>query len=210
MIKILTIDREFGSGARTVAKLVAERLRWELWDERLTDELSAALTCPREEIARREETRDPLYYRLVKDLMRGTYPGPRDNAELQVVDAERIFKATQRLITRLADRGRCVIVGRGSAYILRDRSDAYHAFVYAPTEEKIRRVIGRGKSEAEAAALVAETDARHAAFVKTQFGLDWPFRSVYHLMVNSRVGVDATAQAVLNGIAVLDKTSVCV
>ena len=53
-------------------------------------------------------------------------------------------------MTIAAGEGNCVIVGRGSAYYLHDRPDTFHVFVYAPFEEKVRRLQQTGKSEQEA------------------------------------------------------------
>ena len=46
----------------------------------------------------------------------------------------------------LAQKGNAVIVDRGAAYYLHDRTDALHVFIYAPFEEKVRRLISKGKS----------------------------------------------------------------
>ena len=66
-------------------------------------------------------------------------------------DTDRMVELLHQVIKDVASRGNCVIVGRGSPYILRNRPDAFHVFVYAPVEEKIRRIMSLGKSEKEAA-----------------------------------------------------------
>jgi cytidylate kinase len=81
-----------------------------------------------------------------------------------------------------------VIVGRGAPYVLRDRPDAFHVFLYAPLEEKIRRVRELGKTEAEAVELVGAIDQERATFVKLRERLAQPH--LYHLTINSAVGDD--------------------
>ena len=100
-----------------------------------------------------------------------------------------------------ADEGNAVIVGRGSAYYLRDRPDAFHVFVYAPFEERVRRLQKTGRSEAEAIELADTVDRDRAAFIKEYFGVEWPSRQFFHLMVNSTMGVEAAAQMILNVLA---------
>ena len=51
-----------------------------------------------------------------------------------------------KVVEEVASRGNSVIVGRGAPYILRNRRDAFHAFIYAPVEEKIRRIIDRSEN----------------------------------------------------------------
>src|SRR4029077_21074169 len=96
--------------------------------------------------------------------------------------------------------------GRGGSYFLKDRHDAYHVFVYAPPEDKIRRLMESGKSAAEAEDLVNSVDEERAAFVKKYFNLKWPTFSRYHLMINSHIGEDAVVDMILAGIALVEKS----
>src|SRR5215469_5380543 len=75
MIKIVTIEREYGCGGGEIAQLVASRLGWKLWDQRLTEEIARLANCPKTVVEAREERNDPLYYRLFKSFMRGSYEG---------------------------------------------------------------------------------------------------------------------------------------
>ncbi len=97
-----------------------------------------------------------------------------------------------------------MIVGRGAPYVLRNRADAFHAFVYAPLEEKIRRVRELGKTEAEAVELVGAIDQERATFIKKYFGKEWPNRHLYHLMLNSAVGDEMVIGAMLGEIETLN------
>jgi cytidylate kinase len=112
---------------------------------------------------------------------------------------------TSRLVQEIAAEGRCVIVGRGSQYLLRNRDDAYHVFVYAPYEEKIRREREAGRSMAEATRLVDATDRDRAAFIQTFFKREWPTRELYHLMVNSQIRDEAAVETIRQAIAVLER-----
>ena len=205
MINIITLEREYGSGGGVIAQKLAERLGWKLWDQLLTNEIARSMKCNDAEIEQREERRDSLTYRLLKSFMRGTFEGNLNAPDLRLLDADCIFAVTKQLMPRLAEAGHCVIVGRGGAYFLQERSDAYHVFVYADPAEKVRRLREEGKSDAEAADLVATVDTERAAFIKKYFNLKWPTRSRYHVMINSRVGEEAVVQTILNGIAVLEK-----
>ena len=68
MIKVLTIEREYGSGAAEIAQKLAERLGWKLWDQLLTDEIARHMECDSQHVEQQEERRDPLYYRLLQIL----------------------------------------------------------------------------------------------------------------------------------------------
>jgi cytidylate kinase len=107
-----------------------------------------------------------------------------------------------------ANGGRCVIVGRGSAYYLQSRKDAFHVFVYAPFEAKVRRLQAGGKSESEAVHLAETVDRDRAAFIKQYFGVEWPDRHRFHLMINSAIGEEPAVNTILDSIARLDKQDV--
>jgi cytidylate kinase len=208
MINVITLDREYGSGGAAIARKLAERLGWKLYDQLLTDGIARFINCRRSDVEKREEKRDPLYYRLLKSFMRGSFEGNLNAPNLGLLDADRIFSATKCLVERAAEEGRCVIVGRGSALFLRERNDAYHVFVYAPAEDKIQRLCRAGESEAAAAALVKSVDRERAAFVKRHFDIEWPAtRSSYHLMINTHAGEDAAVEMILKGVAIHDKAS---
>jgi cytidylate kinase len=206
MINILTMEREYGSGAAVIAERVAARLGWKLWDQSLTDEIARFLECPRHHVEQREERRDPLHYRLLKSFLRGSFEGNLNLPRMKLADAEGIRKTTEQMIRKIASQGDAVIVGRGSAYYLRDREDAFHVFVYAPFEEKVRRLQGEGKSQEEAMDLVENVDQERTAFIKQHFGIEWPSRQFFHLMVNSTVGEDMAVEIVLSGLAAAQKS----
>jgi cytidylate kinase len=205
MVKVITVEREFGSGGPDIAKLLADKLGWKLWDQTLTTEIARRAQCERVEVEQREERTDPLYYRLLKSFLRGSFEGSLNVHRLRLLDADSIFRITQRLIHEVAAEGHCVIVGRGSAFFLEDEKDAYHVFLYAPYEEKIRRLVAGGKDQDEAARLVECVDRDRADFIKKYFNKDWPDRSLYHLMINSEIGDEAVVQTILNGIAMVEK-----
>ena len=208
MIKVLTIEREYGSGANVIAQHVAERLGWKLWDQALTDEVARYLECDRRQVERREERRDPFHYRLLKSFLHGSFEGSMNTPEIKIADAEGIRRVTERLVRKAAAEGSAVIVGRGAAHYLHDEPDAFHVFIYAPFEEKVRRVESEGKSESEAMNLVENVDRDRTAFIKQHFAIDWPCRPFFHLMVNSTVGVDAAVETIVNGMAAMGKRRV--
>ena len=66
MIKVITIEREYGSGAGEIARRLAERLGWKLWDQAFTDEIARQMDCSSRAVEEREERRDTLAYRLFR------------------------------------------------------------------------------------------------------------------------------------------------
>src|ERR1700756_273683 len=198
MVNIITIEREYGCGGGDIAQLVANRLGWKLWDQRLTEEIARLANCSKAVVEAREERNDPLYYRLFKSFLRGSYEGSMNAPKLNLVDSETILKTTRRVVEHAAERGNCVIVGRGSQQFLKNRSDTLRVFLYAPREDKVRRLLARGKTEKEAEDLVESVDRERADFIRKYFKVEWPDRGVYHSMINTTIGDEGVANMILS------------
>jgi len=205
MIRVITIEREYGSGGADIAGKLAGRLGWKLWDQLMTDEIARQMDCESRTVEQHGERRDPLYYRLFKAFMRGSFEGSLNAPRMKIVDAECIREVAERVVRAAAKEGNSVIVGRGSAYYLRDRPDAFHVFVYAPFEEKVNRLRTMGKTEEEAIELAETVDRDRAAFIKQYFDVDWPTRHFFHLMINSTIGDEAVVQTILNAVGAFER-----
>jgi cytidylate kinase len=203
-IKIITIEREYGSGGGEIAQLLARQLGWKLWDQLLTEEIARLAECPKAIVEVREEKNDPLYYRLFKSFLRGSYEGSLNAHKLKVVDSESILKLTERVVQHAATSGNSIIVGRGSQQFLRNREDTLRVFLYAPREDKVRRLLGRGKSESEAEHLVDTVDRERADFILRYFGVQWPDRAIYHTMINTTIGDQAVVHLILDFMKTLE------
>jgi cytidylate kinase len=198
VIKIITVEREYGCGGAEIAQKLSDRLGWKLWDQLLTCEIARMANCNQAEVEQREERMDPLYYRLFKSFLRGSFEGSLNVHRLKLLDSDSILRITERVVQEAAAAGNCVIVGRGSQHFLRNREDALRVFLYAPREEKVRRLRSRGKSETEAEELVDTVDRERAAFIEKYFHVEWPNRSLYHAMLNTAGGEETVIQTILN------------
>jgi Cytidylate kinase-like family len=198
MIKIIVIEREYGCGGGEIAQKIADRLGWKLWDQLLTCEIARLSNCDQSQVEIREERVDPLYYRLFKSILRGSFEGSLNVHRLKLLDADSIFRITERVVQEAASAGNCVIVGRGSQHFLRNRGDTLRVFLFAPREEKVRRLRAGSMSDREAEELVDTVDRERAAFIEKYFHMEWPNRSLYHAMLNTATGNETVIQAILN------------
>ena len=146
MIKVLTIEREYGSGAADDRPESGGAAGLEIVgpgaDRRNRPPAGVRqATCG----AARGSEGIPLHYRLFKAFLRGSFEGSLNAPQMKIADAEGIRRVTENWSERAAAEGNAVIVGRGSAYYLHERPDAFHVFIYAPFEEKVRRLQQRGQ-----------------------------------------------------------------
>jgi cytidylate kinase len=210
MIRAITIEREFGCGGSEIASLVASRLGWGLWDERLTEEIARLTESTPQEVKRREWRTDPVVYRVFEDFLRGAFEGglPPTN-RLHLLDARRIAAVSETAVQSAFSSGLSVIVGRGAQFFLRNRKAVFHVFLYASRDYKIRRLISRGATESQAIEQIDTTDKARAAFVRQYLGLKWPEPHLYHAMFNTGMGDPCTAAIVVECIQQFGRDGSC-
>ncbi len=205
MINVITVEREYGSGAGTIAQKLADRLGWALWDHKITCEIAQRLKCDVKAVEQREERLDSAFYRLAKIFMRGSYEESYTGGGMEMLDAEGLSHSFEKIINDIAGRGKCVIVGRAAPYFLRDRPNTFSVFVFAPYEEKMRRLLAQGYTRGDVEHLLETVDQERAAFIKRYYNKIWPQRDLYHLMINSKVGDQAVMDVILAEIDMLDR-----
>jgi len=201
---VITVEREFGAGGTAIATRLAQRLGWELLDRALTTEIAKLAEVDEKAVSRCDECVDPLMYRLAKVFWRGSYERSMPVPD-RAFDTDAMVRLASEVIRKAASRGKCVIVGRGSPYILRECPDAFKVFLFAPRDFKLRYLMeNERKSEKEAAELVDTIDQERAGFVRRYFGKEWPHRYLYHAMLNTAIGVETCVDVILQTMKVLE------
>jgi cytidylate kinase len=197
MFRVITIEREYGCGGGAIAAQLAQRLGWNLWDRRLTEEIARLANVDPSAVKRCDERMDSRLYRLAKTFWRGSH---ERSAHLvgQAFDTDCMMTMMEQITERIAKEGNSVVVGRGAPFFLREHPEAFHVFLYAPRVEKIRRLLQDGATQAEAQDLVDVVDRERIAYVKHYFNANWPTRSLYHLMMNTAVGNEAVIETILH------------
>jgi cytidylate kinase len=201
MIHVITISREFGSGGSEVARILAERLEWKLIDDPLVAEIAERANVSAELARRYDECVDPWFHRMFKALWRGGYEGVVSHGELNAFDADAMADLWTRVIRESAQLGHCVIVGRGAQCLLQGRKEVFHVSVFAEMEQRVRNLRGPLRRHvplgADPRAMAEESDQRRAEYVRRYFGEDWKDYCLYHMVINSAVGFEAAATAIL-------------
>ena len=126
---VITVGCEYGSGGPQIAKMVADRLGIEYYNRDLVDKVVAQIGVDKGLV---EEADTKIGVRYAFDTSYGVRYANLSN---RVIDAQ--FQA----INDFANKSSCVIVGRSSDYILRNRDDVLNVFIYAPQEDEIAAVM---------------------------------------------------------------------
>lgn len=207
LYRVITVEREYGCGGGEIACELAERLGWKVWDHALTEEIARVANVDCSAVERCEGRVDSSFHRLAKIFWRSSHERSMPLPDSQSFDADRMVEIGEQVMEKVARAGKCVIVGRGAPYFLRQHPNTLHVFLYAPRAEKLRRIQASGKTESEAEELVDTIDADRITFVKYYFGADWPTRSLYHLMINTAIGDQNVISTILDTMQILEKQS---
>lgn len=198
MIRVITVEREYGSRGAEYAHRLADHLGWRLIDRCVIDEIAKKAGVPPNLAQECDEKLDPWYYRVGKAFWHGSWE--RLSAEAEIFDSESMVAFVRDYMKKLAEEGQCVVIGRGAASILARAPGAFHVFVYAAQWRKVQWFEQKFPDHAaDAERELAATDRRRAAYIRKYFGQDWTDRRLYHMMINSCMGCDAMIRATVDG-----------
>lgn len=195
--RLLTVNREFGSGGGRIAQTIAENLGWKLLDKDIIDAIAYAAHVDPHVVQRYDEHVESWLRRLNQQAMRSAALAAglelRDNA---VFDAEEMVKISQKVIEQAYTEGNSVIVGRGSQCVLQHKPEAFHVFVYAPHKDRILRLRARLPKGTDVEQRIRSVDAERAKYLQEYYGKYWLNPHLYDLMVSSHPDEASTVQVI--------------
>ena len=195
--KIITISREFGSGGRTMGRKIAEKLGIPFYDKELVDQIAVESGfAPKfvEEHGEHSPSGSFFPYAFAPQGVPGIMNG--------LSTADFLWNIQCNVILQLADQGPCVIVGRNADYILKDRPDALHVYVFADVPYRAERIVRLyGESEKSPEQRLAEKDKRRRVNYQHYTGRTWGMAQNYDLCLDTGVlGEDYCAEIVVNSV----------
>lgn len=200
MIRVITVEREYGSRGAEYAHLLAKHLDWRIIDHCLIEEIAKKAGVSKDLAQRCDERLDPWYYRVGRAFWHGSWERLSSEPENEPFDSDRMAAFVRDYMTKAAEQGQCVIVGHGAASVLARTPGAFHVFVYAAQWRKIKYLEETFPEHArDVEREMSAMDKRRAAYIRRHFQQDWTDRRLYHMMINSCMGFDAMIQATVIG-----------
>ena len=179
--RIITISREFGSGGRTIGRQVADKLGIPFYDKELVEQIALESGfAPKfvEEHGEQAPGRSLFSYAFAPQGVPGVMNG--------LSTADFLWNIQCSAILQLAEKGPCVIVGRNSDYILKDRDDCFHVFIYADMDYRAERIVRLyGNSEKSPEARLQEKDKRRKVNYQHYTGRNWGAAENYDICINT-------------------------
>jgi len=196
-VKVITVEREYGSLGGEFAHKLAGHLGWRLFDSELVSGAASQAGVDPRLAAKFDERLDPWYYRYGKMFWRDPVYAPATTEDEKIFDSERMLELIRREVLEAAALGNCVLVGRGSACVLAGKPGCFHIFVYATASAKKDWFAHAFPQRAQHAEHdLAAFDRRRAAVIRKFYQQEWCSRGLYHMMLNSAIGTEAMIVAV--------------
>lgn len=195
--RTLTVAREFGSGGGRIANTIAGWLGWKLLDNELITAIAHAARVDSKIVRHYDERVDSWLQRINEEAIRGiAMAAGRPFKEEDIFDAKTMAALNRRIIEEAYATGNCVIVGRGAQCILEHKPDVFHAFVYAPLRDRMKRLRTRLEPNADIAQRIRSVDGGRARYLQQTYGRSWCDLALYDLMLRSDEDEDAAAKVI--------------
>ncbi len=187
----ITIERQYGSGGKTIGQMLAERLQIPCYDRDIitmaseNSGINASLFS--------DERLKPGFWKHIKRKYQDSLPIPPEQDGF--VADDNLYRYQADMIRQLAEQGPCVLIGRCADHILRERKDVVRVLVHAPEAFCLQEAAKVDSlPEQELKRKIAETDTYRAKYYRYYTGQDWLNASNYDIALNSAVlGFEGTA-----------------
>lgn len=174
--RIITISREFGSGGRSIGKLLAEKLSINCYDSEFIEKIAEESGFSKEYISKESETAphgsilaNPFFYSY-------NYTTNQDY----------MWNIQRNIILELAKKESCVIVGRCADYILKDIADCLTVFIHADIEKRAERIVKLyGETTTSPIKRLKDKDKCRSAYYKFYTDIEWGNIKNYHIALDS-------------------------
>lgn len=175
--KIITISRQFGSGGRTVGKETASKLGIPCYDQELIEKIAEESGFAKEYIAEKSE-----------NVSRSSWLAAAfSNTGMKSMSTQDyLWDAQRKCILELAQKERCVIVGRCADYILRNQADCLTVFIHADMEKRAERIVKKyGETEHSPEKRLKDKDKKRSMYYHYYTDMEWGMAKNYHISMDS-------------------------
>ena len=191
---VITVGRQYGSGGREIATMLATQLGIAYYDDMLLKEAAEESGLCEELFRSFDERPKSFLYSIAMDpySFSMNHVTPKGSIEQQV------YLATYDTIKKLADKGPCVLIGRCADYILQDKAECLKVFIHADMAFRAKRIVEvYGEREQSPEQRLRDKDKRRAAYHRFYTNMKWGYAQNYHITLDSgELGIDKCADII--------------
>ena len=168
---VITINRELGSGGRTVGRILAEKLGVPYYDKALTQPLEEKFDMSIDQIERLKGNNRSWWENIKRVLILGEGAANSseyyDEEKKELVTSEAVLKAEKEILQSIANEESCVIAGRSAFFVTNGHQNRLNVLIQASMDHRVNRIMGkRGISEKEAKKIIKDVDESREEYLK--------------------------------------------
>ena len=168
---VITINRELGSGGRTVGRILSENLGVPYYDKALTKPLEEKFDMSIDQIEELKGTNRSWWESIKRVLILGEDAANSseyyDEEKKKLVTSEAVLKAEKEILQSIANEESCVIAGRSAFFVTNGHQNRLNILIQASMESRLKRVMAKqGISEKEAKKIIKEVDETREEYMK--------------------------------------------
>ena len=183
---VVTISRQFGAGGLTLGKLVADYFGYSFVDEQIIQYVAKKARVSTNWVESIEKEAGGRQLKFITKMVPQSFIGLVLDDKRGYLDEEIYVDLLHEIITRIADEGNAVIIGRGSQYILRDHEDTFHVLLVADKEDRIKFMEKNYDLSAKEAVAIVDGQTKRRTNLYKKFGKeDYDQPHLYHLVINT-------------------------
>jgi cytidylate kinase len=200
LMAVITISRQFGSGGKTLGKMIADRMGYIFADSDILQEIAKEANVSPHWVESFEKEAGTKLSRIIASMVSQRFINRILKDERGYLDERIYLDYLVLIIAKMADEGDVVILGRGSQYILNDHPDAFHILLIDEIENRIKFMMQHyDMSDKRAMRVVNNEDKRRMGLYSRLGKKDYDSSSLYHLVINmSRFSLEKAAKLVCN------------
>jgi cytidylate kinase len=193
---VITISRQFGSGGKTLGKMIADRMGYTFADSDILQEIAKEANVSQHWVESFEKEAGTKLSRIISSMVSQRWLDRILKDERGYLDERIYLDYLVLIIAKMADEGDVVILGRGSQYILNDHPDAFHILLIDEIENRIKFLMEHyDLNEKRATRIINNEDKRRMGLYSRLGKKDYDSPSLYHLVINmSRFSLEKAAK----------------
>ena len=187
---VITINRELGSGGRTVGRLLAEKLGVPFYDKAVIKALKEKYNLTVEEIEKLKGRKHSWWADVERILkldagMGSNYYLPKKEDAPDLLTTDEMFKTETLILQDLAAEKSCVVAGRSGFHVFRDHPNHLSILIQASMDYRVKRVARKqGITEEEARKIIEKVDTMRENYVKKYTGTSRYDTRNYQLVIS--------------------------
>ncbi len=195
---VITISRQFGSGGRTLGKMIAQKLGYSFADNEIIQMVAKEANVSPHWVENVEKEAGTKLSRILSSMVSQKWIDRVLADERGYIDEQIYLDYLVLIIAKIADEGDVIILGRGAQYILNDHPDAFHILLIDEKDNRINFIKKQyNLSLKKAQQVVNYEDRRRMSLYKKLGKIDYDDPALYHLVINmSRTDLETALKMV--------------